>query len=91
MTIEVPREVPAGRVILTFTPERGEHTRRLIEELKRSELPRPQTIEEAIQQAKREAANPDRIPISRYFGVMKDNPLPQSGVEYQRSIRDEWD
>ena len=63
----------------------------MIAELKRRELPRPRTIEEAIQQAEHEAARPGRTPISCYFGVMKDSPLTQTGVEYQRSIRDEWD
>ena len=116
LTIEVPREVPAGRTLLTFTPqseERGtgynpqenaiqgwqdgfdrlddEEVWRRIEELKRSERPRPQTVEEAIKQAGEQAAQPGRIPLSSYFGIMKDHPLTQSGVEYQRSIRDEWD
>ena len=119
LVIEVPREVPAGRAILTFTPQSGEavidstywhsapleewdrqagfdqlddeEARRQIEELKRGELPRPQTVEEAVKQAGEQAAKPGRTPISRYFGIMKDHPLAQSGVEYQRSIRDEWD
>ena len=63
----------------------------MVADLKRSELPRPRTIEEAIQQAEQEAAKPDRTPISSCFGIMKDSPLAQSGAEYQRSIRDEWD
>ena len=70
-----------------FDQLNDEEARRQIEELKRSELPRPQTVEEAVKQA----AKPGRTPISRYFGIMKDHPLAQSGVEYQRSIRDEWD
>jgi hypothetical protein len=65
--------------------------RRQIEELKRGELPRPQTVEEAVKQAGEQAAKPGRAPISSYFGIMKDHPLPQSGAEYQRGIRDEWD
>jgi hypothetical protein len=92
LVLDVPREVPAGRVILTFTPQSGEEdARRMIEELKRTELPRPRTIEEAIRQAGQEAARPDRPPVSGCFGIMKDSPLAQSGAEYQRSIRDEWD
>ena len=169
LTIEVPREVPAGRVRLTFTPQSAEavtdstywHSaplveldaeieRRLgrptvdeeelnlfrgilrtqgawkdnpwnnciediramreewdrqsgfdqlddaealrqIEELKRSERPRPQTVAEAVKQAEEQAAKPGHTPISSYFGIMKDHPLAQSGVEYQRSIRNEWD
>ena len=92
LTIDVPREVPAGRVILTFSATSGgEDMRRMIADLKRSELPRPRTVEEAILQAEQEAAKPGRTPLSRCFGIMKDSPLAQSGAEYQRSVRDEWD
>jgi hypothetical protein len=92
LTLDVPREVPAGRVILTFTPagDCEAEARRLIEELKLSELPRPHTVEQAVKQAEQEAAKPERAPLSSCFGIMKDSPLAQSGTAYQRSIRDEW-
>jgi hypothetical protein len=93
LTLDVPREVPAGRARITFTPAGdGEaEARRLIEELKRRELPRPHTVEQAVKQAEQEAARPERAPLSSCFGIMKDSPLAQSGAAYQRSIRDEWD
>jgi hypothetical protein len=64
---------------------------RQIEELKRKELPRTRTIEEAIKQAEAVAADPNHLPISRLFGILKDKPLKESGAEYQRRIRNEWE
>jgi hypothetical protein len=101
LVLELPPEIPTGKAnaALTLVFEQGTgfdtlddaEARRQIEELKRGELPRPRTIEEAIKQAEEQAAKPGRTPLSSYFGIMKDYPLPQSGVEYQRSMRDEWD
>jgi hypothetical protein len=99
LVMELPRGIPVGRVkvALTINPveEAPEHNEaeilRQIEELKRTELPRPRTIEEAIEQAEAIAADPDRLPISRLFGILKDKPFAESGVEYQRRIRNEWD
>ena len=56
LTIDVPNEIPAGPVILAFTP----------------------------------VSRPDRIPISRYFGILSPDSYG-NGVAYQRKIRDEWD
>jgi len=90
LTIEVPREIPAGRAILAFTPavarkssDRGAGT---------APLPggSPGTIEEALQMAEEKANDPNRKPISRLFGTCK-GIFGGDGVAYQRAIRDEWD
>ena len=92
LTIDVPREVPAGLVILTFTPARTysepqagfPHTCTSVTNKD------PATIEEALQMAEEKAANPNRKPISRFFGILSPNTYGD-GVAYQRAIRDEWD
>ena len=91
LSIELPRKNGIKDWHYEFDHLDDETARQRIEELKRNELPRPQTVEDAIKQAEEQAAKPGRIPISSYFGIMKDYPLDQSSVEYQRSIRDEWD
>ena len=58
ITLEIPREVPTGAVVLTFTPAKTE----------------PQK----------------KTPISRFFGILSPNTYGNS-VDYQRSLRDEWD
>jgi hypothetical protein len=83
LTIEVPREVPAGRTILTFFPARSPETVRLPGGNAR-------TVEEALQMAAEKHADPDHKPISRHFGKHK-GIFGGDGVAYQRAIRDEWD
>ena len=80
LTIDVPREVPTGSVILTFTPA----------PVSQSHGNCPNTIEEALQLAEGRAADPNRKPISRHFGKHK-GIFGGDGVAYQRAIRDEWD
>ena len=79
LTIDVPREVPTGPAILTFTHASGR-------------LPggSPRTIEETLQMAAEKNADPNRKPLSRHFGKHK-GIFGGDGVAYQRAIRDEWD
>ena len=75
LTIDVPREIPAGRTIIAFTPV----TKSVCD---------PQTAEEALRMAEEQAANSNRKPISRLFGKHK-GLFGGDGVAYQRAIRDE--
>jgi len=88
LVIDVPREVPVGQTILTFTPAKKPANRRY------NTAPLPggnaRTIEEALQMAEEKAADPNRKPISRLFGTCK-GIFGGDGVAYQRAIRDEWD
>ena len=88
LTIDVPREVPAGRTVLTFTPAKKPTDRRPDS----VPLPggNPSTVEEALQMAAERSADPARKPISRHFGKHK-GIFGGDGVAYQRAIRDEWD
>ena len=79
LTIDVPREIPAGPVILTFTPASAQKYGN-----------NPQTLEEALCMAAERAADPNRKPISSFFGILSPDTYGD-GVAYQRAIRDEWD
>ena len=79
LVIDVPREIPTGSVILTFTPAKkpavGKTNR---------------TLEDALRRAEEKAADPNRRPLSHFFGILSPNTYGD-GVAYQRAIRDEWD
>ena len=85
LVIEVPLEVPAGPAVVTFAPASNR-------ELETSPLPggNARTIEEALKLAEEKAKDPNRKPISRFFGILSPNTFGD-GVAYQRAIRDEWD
>jgi len=90
LTIDVPREIPVGKVVLTFTPASVQKS----ENHQYDTAPLPggsyNTVEEAMQAAAEKAADPNRKPISRLFGKHK-GIFGGDGVAYQRAIRDEWD
>jgi hypothetical protein len=48
-------------------------------------------LQEIIKQAEAKAADPNRLPISRFFGRCPGLFGDIDPVAYQRSIRDEWD
>ena len=79
LTIDVPREVLAGRAGLTFTPA----TKPAIEKTNR-------TLEDALHRAAEKAADPNRRPLSHFFGILSPDTYGD-GVAYQRAIRNEWD
>ena len=78
ITLDVPKTVPVGRTILSFTPASDEVWFS------------PRTTAEAIQMAEAKAADPNRKPISRFFGTLSPDAFGDP-VAYQRSLRDEWD
>ena len=79
LVIDVPSEVPVGQVILTFTPA------------KKSAVGKTnRTLEDALRRAAEKAADPNRRPLSHFFGILSPNTFGD-GVAYQRAIRDEWD
>jgi hypothetical protein len=84
ITLEVPKEVPTGTVILTFTPvtKAGQKS-----DMK---LPPSYSPEEALAIAARRHSGQNRPPISQYFGIISSGAFGD-GVQYQRQIRDEWD
>jgi len=79
ITLEIPPQIPAGSVILTFTPAC-------------SSIPKkdPLTVAEAMQMAEKQAVDPNRKPVSRHFGKYK-GIFGGDGMAYQKAIRDEWD
>jgi hypothetical protein len=76
LIIDVPREVPVGPVILTFTPKVPSPSVNLL------------TIEESLQIAEMKASDPNRKPISQFFGILSPNTYGD-GVAYQRNIRND--
>jgi hypothetical protein len=50
----------------------------------------PKTIEEALQMAEAKTADPNRKPISRFFGTLP-GAFGGDGAAYQRKMRAEWD
>ena len=85
LTIDVPREVPEGPVVLTFTPASDQRSIS-------GQLPggSPRTTAEAIEMEEARAANPNRKPLSQYWRTLSPEAFGDA-VAYQRSLRDEWD
>jgi len=79
LTIDVPSEIPAGPTVLAFTPA-----------AKAAVGKTNRTLEDALRRAEEKAADPNRRPLSHFFGILSPNTFGD-GVAYQRAIRDEWD
>ena len=90
LTIDVPREVPEGPIILTFKPVSDQSSADQGSVGGRLPGGSPRTVEEVLQMAAEKAADPNRKPISRHFGKLSPNTYGD-GVAYQRNIRNEWD
>jgi hypothetical protein len=89
LTIEVPKGVPAGRTILTFTPTApaADPFADLGAYLKANT---PATIEDAQKEAERKFNDPSHKSFfERHFGSLKG--AFGDGMEYQRKMRDEWE
>jgi hypothetical protein len=89
---DVPKDIPSGKVraALTIIPFAGEGRVGGLAGLKASAAHASHSTEEALREAEKKASDPDRKPISRYFGS-HPGILGGDGVAYQRKIRDEWD
>jgi len=79
LVIDVPREVPAGSTVLAFTPAK----KPVVGKTNR-------TLADALHRAEEKSADPNRRPLSHFFGILSPNTFGD-GVAYQRAIRDEWD
>ena len=78
LTIDVPHEIPAGPTVIAFTPA------------KKSAVGKTnRTLEDALRRAEEKSADPNRRPLSHFFGILSPNTFGD-GVAYQRAIRDEW-
>ena len=78
ISLEVPKAIPQGKTILSFTP------------VSNSFGNSPRTTQEAMQMAEAKASDPNRMPLSRHFGALK-GLWDGDEVAYQRELRDEWD
>jgi hypothetical protein len=89
LTIEVPKEVPAGktRVIIQF-PAPEAPARDSIGA--GADFASSYPPEEAVKAAAQRLADPKRRPPSSYAGILSPNAYGD-GVAYQRKLRDEWD
>ena len=94
LTIEVPRDIPAGRTILTFRTAPAVETEKP-QWAPEPPLPRVHTLEEAIAQAEAQAARRRADPSIPLFngmwGCLKDSKtFDGDPVAIQRPMRNEW-
>jgi hypothetical protein len=87
LLIEVPREVPAGRAILTFTPANGASA----STAESGEQGNPAAIAAIPEASRGNSADPAfRNAIRSLQGAWKDNPW-ENCIEDIRAMREEWD
>jgi hypothetical protein len=91
LVIEVPREVPAGRAILTFTPQSGPA---LTDSAFWHTAPLSELDTEIERRLGRPAADKEDLKLFRGIlraqGAWKDNPW-ENCIEDIRAMREEWD
>jgi hypothetical protein len=91
LTLDLPDETPAGtvKIELSIYPIAGASRSGLASYLASNS---PRTIEEALAEAERKAADPNRKPFSGCFGILKDSAaFAGDPVEIQKAMRAEWD
>jgi hypothetical protein len=76
LTIDVPREIPVGRVILTFTPFIGDRALEEAEEIWALNRAHSAEVRTKLQKLR------GSLPANSFGGL--------DGVAYQRKVRDEW-
>jgi hypothetical protein len=89
LTIEVPREVPAGkvRVVIRFSDPEVPARDPTGADIKLAPSYPP---EEAVKIAAQRLADPNRKRPSQFIGILPGY-FGGDGLAYQRKIRDEWD
>jgi hypothetical protein len=91
LDIELPQNFPLGTArvaIIDFSAEKElERFKSAAAEF--SESPGQPAMAEILKQAEAKAAGPSRRPVSSFYGSMKG--AFGDGLEYQRTIRAEWD
>jgi hypothetical protein len=77
LTIDVPREIPPGKVILTFTPFTGDRALEEAGEIWARNRARSEEVRGKLQKLR------GSLPANSFGGL--------DGVAYQRKVRAEWD
>ena len=91
LTLDLPDEIPAGtaNIELAIHPVADASRSGLASYLASNS---PRTIGEALAEAERKAAVPNRAPFSGCFGNLKDSAtFTGDPVAIQRAMRAEWD
>ncbi|GHV77908.1 hypothetical protein AGMMS49942_27290 [Spirochaetia bacterium] len=105
ITVDVPREMPVGPIILTFAPAPAKEpepevqsTKEMFDEVARRlgykddlDYLRANTPA-TLEEAEAEAERKfkTRKSIYEYYGCLKGEDIYGDGMEYQRMMRDEW-
>ncbi|MDR3146745.1 MAG: hypothetical protein LBU00_00030 [Treponema sp.] len=90
LTLEIPPEIPAGKAQIVLLIDSVSHGNGPADVAAYLAAHSPRTIEEALKEAERKCADPNRKPLSRLFG---SHPgfFGGDGLAYQEKVRSEWD
>jgi hypothetical protein len=99
LEVPIPQDIPAGKARLELSitaggeeSDAGRFNDKLVDLTAYLSANSPRTIEEAVREAEKKAADPNRKPFQGLGGSLKDSPrFGGSGVEIQRQMRSEWD